>query len=278
MTTDRDQEKLIQILQKKLKRSEENRRLLQEIKDKNHELLNRLHAEINEAKQIIEKRNEELFHLNAALSKEKEKSDQLLLNILPVRVANDLKRTGSTRPENFDNVTVYFSDIVGFTKLSAQLEPSVLIDELNDLFTAFDKIIDANNCERIKTIGDAYMAVCGMPAANKNHAENIVRSAQQIIQYLRKRSWNNNKVNWKVRIGIHTGSIVGGVVGVKKYIYDIFGDTVNVASRMESSSEEMMINISATTYELVKDKFECIERPSLELKGKGEMRMWQVKV
>lgn len=270
-------EKEVKVLNKKLRRSEINRRQLQEIKDKNQELLNMLHFEINETKKIIEKRNSELSLLNQELSKEKEKSDKLLLNILPIRVANDLKSSGSTEPESFENVTVYFSDIVGFTKISSKLEPKFLIEELNEIFTAFDMIIEKNDCERIKTIGDAYMAVCGMPDTNKNHAENIIRSAIQIIDYLKKRSDDNDNIEWKIRIGIHTGKIVGGVVGVKKYIYDIFGDTVNTASRMETCSEEMMINISETTYNLVKNKFNFIERPPLVLKGKGSMKMWFVK-
>jgi len=271
-------EKQIKKLNKKLKRSEENRRLLQEIKDKNQELLNKLHTEINDSNEIIEKRNEELFRLNLELSKEKEKSEKLLLNILPIRVANDLKKTGTTQPKNFENVTVYFSDIVGFTKISSELDPKYLIDELNDIFTAFDTIIEHNDCERIKTIGDAYMAVSGMHIPSVNHAEQIVRSAIQIVKYLRKRSWSNPLVDWKIRIGIHTGPIIGGVVGVKKYIYDVFGDTVNISARMEQNSEEMMINVSESTYNLVKDKFDFIEREPVEVKGKGLMKMWYVKI
>lgn len=267
--------KKIKLLEKKLNRSEENRRQLQESKDKNQILLNHLHSEINEVKVTIEKRNNELTELYSELSKEKDKSDKLLLNILPVRVANDLKKTGFTAPESYENVTVYFSDIVGFTKISSDLEPKFLIEELNDLFTAFDMIIEKNDCERIKTIGDAYMAVCGMPMANKNHAENLIRSSIQIIKYLEKRN-ENSPIEWKIRIGIHTGKIVGGVVGVKKYIYDVFGDTVNTAARMESSSEEMRINVSDTTYNLVKDKFEFVERDPVVLKGKGLMKMWFV--
>jgi len=208
-----------------------------------------------------------------AISLEKEKADRLLRNILPVRVAADLKETGKTQPESFDNVTVYFSDIAGFTNISSTLEPKVLISELNELFTAFDNIIERNHCERVKTIGDAYLCVCGMPEENLNHAFNMVKSATEILDYLRERN-NTHYLQWHIRIGIHTGKVVGGVVGVKKYIYDVFGDTINTASRMETHSAPMRINLSETTYELVKDQFPCIARGLVPVKGKGEMKMF----
>lgn len=206
---------------------------------------------------------------------EKEKSEKLLLNILPATVASDLKEKGESMPEIFKNVTVYFSDVVGFTKLSAQLDPKFLINELSEMFTAFDYIIEANQCERIKTIGDAYLAVCGMPDKNKDHAQNMINSAIDILKYINKRNQFKD-VEWQIRIGIHTGKVVGGVVGVKKYIYDVFGDTINTASRMESNSEPMKINISEVTYKIVKDKFNFTERPTLKVKGKGEMKMYFV--
>ncbi len=211
------------------------------------------------------------------LEKEKAKSDKLLLNVLPARVANDLKETGKTEPECFENVTVYFSDVVGFTKLSSSLEPKVLIEELNDIFTAFDNIAEENQCERVKTIGDAYLCVCGMPEENPRHAENIVKSAVSIIQYLKKRN-ETSEISWEVRIGIHTGKVVGGVVGVKKYIYDVFGDTINTASRMESNSEAMKINLSESTYQILKDKFKFTQRGTLSVKGKGDMKMYFLEV
>jgi len=214
---------------------------------------------------------------NEKLAIEKAKSDQLLLNILPARVAHDLKETGKTEPESFENVTVYFSDVVGFTSLSTGLEPKILIDELNDIFTQFDNIIEKNHCERIKTIGDAYLCVCGMPEENPDHAENIVKSAISIIHYLRERN-QHSEIQWCIRIGIHTGKVVGGVVGVKKYIYDVFGDTINTAARMESNSEAMKINVSETTFNIVKNKFSFISRGTMSVKGKGEMNMYFVDV
>ncbi|MDM8547659.1 adenylate/guanylate cyclase domain-containing protein [Candidatus Venteria ishoeyi] len=212
---------------------------------------------------------------NDVIQLEKEKSDKLLLNILPKRVADDLKETGKTEPESFDNVTVYFSDIVGFTTQSAKLEPKYLIAELSDIFTNFDTIIEKNNGERVKTIGDAYLCVSGMPTANPDHAKNIVNSALEIMQYMHERN-KTAKVHWEIRIGIHSGKVVGGVVGVKKYIYDVFGDSINTASRMESNSEPMHINISESTYHLVKDEFKIKPRGLVGVKGKGEMNMYFV--
>ena len=207
------------------------------------------------------------------LASEKEKTEQLLLNTLPVKVVNDLKMNGKTDPESFDEVTVYFSDIVGFTNISTTLEPAVLIGELNEIFTAFDNIMESHRCERIKTIGDAYLAVCGMPERRENHAENMARAALEIRQFLEERN-RQNAIQWKIRIGLHSGKVVGGIVGVKKYIYDVFGDTINTTSRMESNSEPMRINVSETTWHLIKHTFEFIPRQPMEIKGKGMMRMY----
>jgi len=209
------------------------------------------------------------------ISIEKEKSDKLLHNVLPASVAADLKETGKTEPQSFPHVSVFFSDVVGFTKISSTLHPTALINELNILFTAFDNIIEDNHCERIKTIGDAYFAVCGMPEPDPRHAYNMVKSAREIIKYVNKRN-ETADVILKIRVGIHTGSATGGVVGIKKYVYDVFGDTVNTASRMESNSEPMRINISESTYQMVKDEFECEYRGQLEAKGKGKLNMYFV--
>jgi len=271
----RKSEKKIRLLEKKLGRSEQNRRQLQEIKEKSQLLLRRLHDEVDEARRTIQERNEELSRLYAELKDEKAKSDRLLLNILPVRVADELKAEGRTRPETFEDVTVFFSDIVGFTTISSKLAAPALIDELNELFTAFDNIVEHNDCERIKTIGDAYLFVCGLPDPNPQHAANVVRSAVQILRYLAKRN-AVKPIDWRVRIGIHTGPVVGGVVGVKKYIYDVFGDTINTASRMESHSEPMHINVSEATHALVRDQFDWIERGEVEVKGKGRLKMFYV--
>ena len=148
-----------------------------------------------------------------------------------------------------------------------------MIHELNDIFTAFDDIMVRNNCERIKTIGDAYLAVCGMPEKNRNHAQNMINAAIEIRKFLENRN-KKSDIKWKIRIGIHSGRVVGGIVGIRKYIYDVFGDTINTTSRMESYSEPMQINISEATHNLVKDKFEFIEREPMEIKGMGLTKMY----
>jgi len=235
----------------------------------------RLRLQKERLEEIVRQRTAQIREQKEIIEQEKEKSDKLLLNILPAKVAEDLKHTGKTEPESFDEVTVYFSDVVGFTNMSTKLEPKFLIDELNDIFTAFDNIMEKHSCERIKTIGDAYLAVCGMPVRNPDHTTNIIDAAIEIRDYLVERN-KNSDLEWKIRIGIHTGKLVGGVVGIKKYIYDVFGDTINTSSRMESNSEPMRINISETTYELVKNKYKIIKRAPLHVKGKGKMNMYFV--
>jgi len=219
---------------------------------------------------------------NKIIALERDKNEKLLINTLPIKVVNDLKSKGTSAPEKFNDVSVFFSDIVGFTHLSAKLDPKKLIEELNHIFTRFDEIITENHCERIKTIGDAYLAVSGMPLPNERHAENMLNAAVEIIQFLNERN-ENTELKWKIRVGIHSGTVVGGIVGVKKYIYDVFGDTINTASRMETSSEPMKINISENTYHLLKNtetvhklKLSFTRREALEIKGKGKMNMYFV--
>jgi len=214
-------------------------------------------------------------HLKKNLIVEKEKADKLLLNTLPKKIVDDLKIFGKTDPETFENVTVYFSDIVSFTNHSSRTKPDDLIAELNIIFTEFDEIMERHHCERIKTIGDAYLAVCGMPEPEINHAENMIKASIEIVNYMKKR-FKEREDGWEMRIGIHSGSVVGGIVGEKKYIYDVFGDTINTSSRMESNSEPMRINVSDTTHELVKDKFNFTQREEMEVKGKGPMTMYFV--
>ena len=186
----------------------------------------------------------EMKRANRIIALEKNKNEKLLLNTLPIKVVNDLKENGRSDPQKFKNVTVFFSDIVGFTEASSNLDPKKLIKELNDIYSAFDDIMIKYDCERIKTIGDAYLAVCGMPLENTQHAEMILKASFEIIQYIQKRNIST-QLRWQIRIGLHSGNVVGGIVGVKKYIYDVFGDTINTASRMESNSEPMRVNISS---------------------------------
>jgi len=219
---------------------------------------------------------------NKIIAIEKDKNEKLLLNTLPIKVVNDLKENGKSDPQKFRDVTVCFSDIVGFTQASSKLDPKELIEELNDIYTAYDEIMVKYDCERIKTIGDAYLAVCGMPQKNPAHAEMMLKASLEIINFTKKRSSYSN-MNWQIRIGLHSGNVVGGIVGVKKYIYDVFGDTINTASRMESNSSPMKVNISEQTFQLVKDSefvqtmnltFE--KRNPINVKGKGSMEMYFV--
>ncbi len=222
-------------------------------------------------------KSKQIIRQNEIIALEMAKSDQLLHNILPEKVVRELKETGKTTPESYPSVTVYMSDLVGFTPTSARLKPEVLISELNDLFTGFDDIMTQNDCERIETVGDAYLAVCGMPEPNENHAVNIIKAAMEILQFVADRNHDaaaSGKQTWQLRIGINTGAVVGGVVGIRKYSYNVFGDTINTASRMETNSEPMRINVSESTYQCAKDRFSFIAREPIEVKGKGLFKMY----
>lgn len=210
---------------------------------------------------------------NRIITGEKAKSDKLLHNILPAKVVKELKENGSSIPENFLDVSVFFSDFVGFTELSSKVKPEVLISELNELFTSFDEIMEKYHCERIKTIGDAYLAVCGLPEKDPNNVSNILSASLEIVDWLAVRN-RQTALNWQIRIGVHTGNLIGGIVGTKKYIYDVFGDTINTASRMESNSVAGKINVSEKTYKYARKHFTFTERPTIEVKGKGKMKMF----
>ena len=210
---------------------------------------------------------------------EKKKSDDLLLNILPSEVAEELKLNGRAEARQFDEVTVMFTDFKGFTQISEKLTPEQLVAEIDYCFKAFDNIITKYNIEKIKTIGDSYMCAGGMPVPNKSHATDIVNAALEIQQFIlqhMEEQKSEHKDPFEVRIGIHTGPVVAGIVGVKKFAYDIWGDTVNTASRMESSGEAGTINISGSTYQLVKYEFDCIFRGKIAAKNKGEIEMYFV--
>ena len=210
---------------------------------------------------------------------EKERSDNLLLNILPEEVAEELKAKGSSDAKMINHATVLFTDFKEFTALSEKMSPTELVAEINECFSIFDTITEKYNIEKIKTIGDSYMAAGGLPTPNETHPEDIVRAALEIQEYMQKHKQErkaNGRLYFEVRIGIHTGPVVAGIVGVKKFQYDIWGDTVNTASRMESSGEAGKVNISGATYELVKDKFTCTHRGKIEAKGKGEVDMYFV--
>lgn len=235
-------------------------------------------AELEFKKEVIEKQKEaEIEHLrNVELKKEKDRSEALLLNILPAEVAEELKEKGSAEAKLFDEVTVLFTDFKSFTKVSEKMTPQELVNELNECFKGFDEIISRYNIEKIKTMGDGFIAAAGLPAANAKHAEDMVNAALEICNFMVERKKKLGNKTFEVRIGLHSGSVVAGIVGVKKFAYDIWGDTVNTAARMEQSGEPGKVNISHTTYDLVKDKFKCKYRGEHEAKNKGKMKMYFV--
>ena len=220
--------------------------------------------------------NQTLKKQKLEIEAEKEKSEQLLLNVLPVSVAKELKETGTTTPRKFDSVSILFSDFVGFTRISAQSSPEEIIAELNDCFKGFDTIMESEGIEKIQTVGDEYLAVGGIPDEDPEHALKCISAAKKMLAFLEERNQHSH-FKWNVRIGIHSGVITAGVVGTKKFAYNIFGDTVNTASRMETNGEKGKINISADTYELIKDSFDCEYRGKISAKGKGELDMYFVK-
>jgi adenylate cyclase len=213
------------------------------------------------------------------IEEEKERSEKLLLNILPVETANELKQKGSATPRHYDMVSVLFTDFKGFTKLAEKLTPQELVEELNQCFMEFDRIIDKHNLEKIKTIGDSYMCAGGIPVANNSNPVDIVKAGLEIKNYmdrLKSEREAQGKDYWELRIGIHTGPVIAGVVGKNKFAYDIWGDAVNTASRMESSGIPGQVNISGTTYDLIKDRFSCSHRGKVDAKNKGQIDMYIV--
>lgn len=212
----------------------------------------------------------------------KKLSDALLLNILPEEIAEELKNKGTSEARQIDSVTVLFTDFKGFTQLSEKLSPKELVAEIDACFSEFDNIMNKHGVEKIKTIGDAYMAAGGIPKPNQTHAKDVVMAALEIRDFMlnrnRQMTTKDKKIEkmLEIRIGIHTGPVVAGIVGSKKYSYDIWGDTVNTASRMESSGEPGQINISGSTYEIIKDKFVCNYRGKIAAKNKGAIDMYFV--
>lgn len=213
----------------------------------------------------------------AALQTEKEKSERLLLNILPATVAHRLKQrqdsdrtVGAVIAESYEQTTILFADIVGFTPLAARMSPSELVDLLNQIFSTFDQLAAQRGLEKIKTIGDAYMAVGGVPLPRADHAEAIADMALEMQETVTRFKRDGNEP-FQLRIGINTGPVIAGVIGIRKFIYDLWGDAVNVASRMEAQGMSGQIQVTATTYELLKDHYRLEERGLIEIKGKGEM-------
>ncbi len=227
----------------------------------------------------VKKRNIELANMvrmrTKELEEEKNKSDELLMNILPESAVNELKENGVVEPREFKNVSILFTDFKGFTWTASVLPADKLVNELNDIFASFDKIMIKYGLEKLKTIGDAYMAACGLPIPREDHAIRVIEAAFAMQDYIKQRN-EDSAIKWEMRLGIHSGQVIAGVVGVKKFTYDIWGDTVNIAARMESSGAPGRINISAFTYMLIRDYYECEYRGKVEAKGKGKVDMYFV--
>jgi len=219
--------------------------------------------EINEKNVVIEGKNRE--------------NEELLLNVLPAPIANRLRGGEKGIADGFAEVTVAFADIVGFTQMSSGMPPAEVVTLLNGLFSRFDEAARELGIEKIKTVGDAYMAVCGLPVEVPDHAARMVRMAIRMVHITREHAMEH-KVSMKLRVGVNSGPVVAGVIGKSKYIYDLWGDTVNLASRMESGGLPDMIQVTRPVYEKLKDQFVFEPRGKIEVKGKGGVEAWLLKM
>ena len=204
-----------------------------------------------------------------------QKSETLLLNILPKEIAAILKNESRTIAEHYEQASVLFADMVGFTPLSAQLPPVEMVELLNEVFSFFDSLLDKYNLEKIRTIGDSYMVASGVPRGRPDHAQALAHMALEMRDYISTHTFRNGQ-RLSFRIGINSGSMIAGVIGRRKFVYDVWGDAVNVASRMESHGVGGAVQITQTTYKLIKDEFVCEPRGTVNVKGKGEMEVWLV--
>jgi adenylate cyclase len=216
-----------------------------------------------------------LYWYYRAISREKKKSETLLLNILPAETAKELKQNGKVDAVRFDNVTVLFTDFVQFSKYAEHITPEQLVKSIDFYFKAFDEITTKYGLEKIKTVGDSYMCAGGLPTPNQTHAKNVISAAKEIVDVVDKSFEASDELtHFRIRVGVHTGPVVAGIVGIKKWQYDIWGDTVNIASRMESKSEPGRVNLSETTYLEIKDDFPCEYRGEIEVKNRGLLKMY----
>lgn len=248
-----------------LEKTQENEKIVREQNQMLEEQVNARTQQLNESKKIAEE--------------ERKKSDGLLLNILPSEVAEELRQTGTSTAHNYEMATVLFADIKDFTRISTKFSAETMVKELDYIFGAFDKIIESHNIEKIKIIGDAYMCAGGLPIPNQTNAFDMVNAALEIqafMKNMRKERAEKSLQEYEIRIGINTGPLVAGIIGIKKFTYDIWGDTVNLASRLESSGEVNKINISENTYQIIKDKYNCEYRGKIDVKGKGGTSMYFV--
>ncbi|MDP1963525.1 MAG: adenylate/guanylate cyclase domain-containing protein, partial [Reyranella sp.] len=220
---------------------------------------------------------DELREKNTVIEGKNRENEELLLNVLPAPIANRLRGGEQRIADGFAEVTVAFADLVGFTALSSDMPPQEVVTLLNGLFTRFDVAAQELGIEKIKTVGDAYMAVCGLPVPVANHAERMVRMAIRMVHITREHALEHHVV-MKLRVGINSGPVVAGVIGKSKYIYDLWGDTVNLASRMESGGVPDGIQVTRPVYEKLKDEFVFESRGTIEVKGKGSVEAWLLRL
>jgi adenylate cyclase len=206
---------------------------------------------------------------------EQAKSESLLLNILPKEIASILKNESRTIANHYTDASILFADMVGFTPLSAKLDPIEMVELLNEAFSFFDSLLDKYDVEKIRTIGDSYMVVSGVPRHRTDHAQALVCMALEMRDFIATHTFRNGQ-QVSFRIGINSGPVIGGVIGKRKFVYDVWGDAVNIASRMESHGTGGTVQITRATYELIKDEFACEPRGAVNIKGKGEMEVWLV--
>ncbi|MDT0643454.1 adenylate/guanylate cyclase domain-containing protein [Zunongwangia sp. F363] len=225
------------------------------------------------------RRNIFIRRTNLIIEREKNRSDHLLLNILPEETAAELKNSGKVKAKKFEKVSVLFTDFKGFTNYAEHLSPEELVESVDFYFSHFDKIIEKHGLEKIKTLGDSYMCAAGVPFPVEDHAEKLIAAGLEMLDFVSKVKQENPKGGtwFEMRVGINSGPVIAGVVGRKKFAYDIWGDTVNIASRMEACSEAGKLNISENTYNLIKDRYNCEYRGEIEVKNKGRMKMYFVK-
>lgn len=235
---------------------------------------------IQDQKQKVEIQKAKIEHQKELLEKEKEKVEQLLLNILPVGTAEELKNKGRSKARYYKNVSVLFTDFVGFSKIAEEMKPQELVQQLDDYFSSFDEIIEKYDLEKIKTIGDSYMCAGGVPIRNKSNAIDVTLAALEIKNFMAdfaEKAKKRGEKSWKIRIGINTGEVIAGVIGLKRFAYDIWGSTVNQAQRMEMHGQPGTVNVSGNTYEFIAPYFDCVYRGKIQTKHKGMLDMYYVK-
>jgi class 3 adenylate cyclase len=232
---------------------------------------------IREMESMIESYSTMVERNTRDIEREKERVERLLLNIMPKAVYEEFKTFGVVSPQLYKNVSVVMLDFIGFTKMVAEEDPNVIVSELNDIFTSFDRISEQFGCERIKTMGDAYLAVSGLPDPNPDHARSVANSAIRFVRYLERRNRSNPR-KWRCRVGIASGAVVGSVVGVQKYVYDIFGPAVNLASRLQAFAEPMSIVAPDAMKDALVEEFTLTDLGQRDVRGLGEMRVLGVSV